>query len=90
MTGIRQPLATIGRIGVGCACVIAVTGVPVLAASLAAATLLLISVLALTGALSTEEDRRRAAYRILKLILDVMRPAPAPSRCRCPGRSPGR
>ncbi len=46
---------------------------PVLAAFLAGMVLLLITVLALTAALSKKQPRRAAAYKVLKLILQTIR-----------------
>jgi hypothetical protein len=64
---------TVAKIGAAGGTLLAAAHAPVLAAFAVGMALLLITALALIAALSTKKDRRDAAYKVLKLILDTLR-----------------
>ncbi len=61
------------KIGASGGSLLAAAHAPVFAAFVVGMALLLITALALIAALSTKKERRDAAYKVLKLILDTLR-----------------
>jgi hypothetical protein len=76
MVGIRRAVTTVSKTCATAAGLLATAHADVLAACLAGGALMLIMILALTAGLSRNKERRDAAYKVLKLILRVMRRSP--------------
>jgi len=72
MIGIRSPATTVRNTCAVAAGLVAAIHANFLAASLLGGVLLPISILALTAGLSKKQERRDAAYKVLKLILHTI------------------